>query len=156
MILVPEKLVFLLPEPVFEVKFDSVCRPKIDLLLRRFKLVQMNEFPSLPEKIEHEKAKKKKYGKNFQKKMAYTAKMKAGADIDALNNRRETPLLIAAATGYLDICKLLISKGAAIDAIDCGKETPLHRAVATGNLDICQLLISKSAAIDAIDCERLR
>lgn len=65
-----------------------------------------------------------------------------------------SPLGFAAATGQLDLVKLLLAKGAKVNE-DCnydfckGRNTPLHLAVLTANADMAQFLISHGAKLQA-------
>lgn len=76
----------------------------------------------------------------------------AGADVCAADSNGWTPLHHAADKGWLDICKILLSKGANVDAKDNSNGwTPLHRTVDKGLIDICKILLGKGASVDAKD-----
>ncbi len=67
-------------------------------------------------------------------------------DVNALNPKDESPLMLASLKGHLDIVEKLISKGADINKTGW---TPLHYAASTGQLAIITLLLENSAYIDA-------
>lgn len=58
----------------------------------------------------------------------------------------ESPLMIAALEGQLDICTQLIAKGADVNKTGW---TPLHYAATRGHLDVIRLLLDQYAYIDA-------
>ncbi|MBC7682269.1 MAG: ankyrin repeat domain-containing protein [Ferruginibacter sp.] len=58
----------------------------------------------------------------------------------------ESPLMIAALEGQLDICTQLIAKGADVNKTGW---TPLHYAATRGHLDVIRLLLENFAYIDA-------
>jgi len=62
-----------------------------------------------------------------------------------------TCLIIAAAFGFLDICRLLIDKGADIEANDGITWNPLHWAVREGHIEIVRLLCDNGADVEACD-----
>ena len=53
----------------------------------------------------------------------------AGADVNAKNGERCTPLHLAAGEGHKDIAELLIAKGADVNAKDDNGETPLDTTI---------------------------
>ena len=56
-----------------------------------------------------------------------------GADVNALNNDKSTPLHWAASNNSnADVVKVLIEKGADVNALNNDKSTPLHQAAFTG------------------------
>ena len=66
-------------------------------------------------------------------------------DINAGDGNNDTPLLIAARKGYIDIVKLLIKNGAKINIQDDYGDTALHAATFNGHKDIVKFLLSKGA-----------
>tara|TARA_B110000438_G_scaffold166529_1_gene159284 strand:- start:326 stop:799 length:474 start_codon:yes stop_codon:yes gene_type:complete len=70
-----------------------------------------------------------------------------GADVNAKNERRWTPLHIAATK---EIAELLIAAGADVNATeDWDGETPLHFAAENGHKEIAELLIDNGADVNA-------
>lgn len=67
-------------------------------------------------------------------------------DVNKLNLKDESPLMLAALKGYLDLAEMLIKKGADVNKTGW---TPLHYAASKGNLQIISLLLESSAYIDA-------
>lgn len=62
----------------------------------------------------------------------------------------ETPLMLAARNGHIDICRLLLQAGAKVDEttlLECA--TPLFEAAAAGHTEICRLLLEAGAAVNA-------
>jgi hypothetical protein len=67
--------------------------------------------------------------------------------VDVRNAVDESPLMLAALRGYLDLCATLISRGAEINKAGW---TPLHYAATGGNAEIVSLLLKHSANINAV------
>lgn len=67
-------------------------------------------------------------------------------DVNALNQKGESPLMLAALKGDQDIAEQLIKKGADINKTGW---TPLHYAATNGQLIIIKVLLDKHAYIDA-------
>lgn len=67
-------------------------------------------------------------------------------DVEARNQQDESPLMIAALKGQLDMVRELIAKGADVNKPGW---TPLHYAATGGHLEIMSLLLDNSAYIDA-------
>lgn len=67
-------------------------------------------------------------------------------DVNALNQKGESPLMLAALKGHRDIAAQLIKKGADINKTGW---TPLHYAASYGDLALISLLLDKHAYIDA-------
>jgi ankyrin repeat protein len=67
-------------------------------------------------------------------------------NVDARNLQDESPLMIAALRGFLDVCEKLIARGADINKPGW---TPLHYAATGGHLDVLRLVLSQHAYIDA-------
>ena len=69
-----------------------------------------------------------------------------GADVNARDKFKRTPLIIAAFRGYTKLANSLISKGANIGAMDINGKTPILAAGTQGHSDIVALLITKGAS----------
>ncbi|MDR3451355.1 MAG: ankyrin repeat domain-containing protein [Rhodoferax sp.] len=67
-------------------------------------------------------------------------------DVEARNRQDESPLMIAALKGQLDMVRELIAKGADVNKPGWA---PLHYAATGGHLEIMSLLLDNSAYIDA-------
>lgn len=81
-----------------------------------------------------------------------TELIEAGADVNAVNEFRQTPLHKAIELGRRETAELLLDKGANINAVTIGgKETPLHVAVRCNRKELVELLLNKGANINAVD-----
>ena len=67
-------------------------------------------------------------------------------NLNAVNSKGESPLMLAALKGYKDIAEKLLEKGA--DANKTGW-TPLHYAASNSHLEIISILFENNAYIDA-------
>jgi uncharacterized protein len=67
-------------------------------------------------------------------------------DVNALNTQNESPLMMAALKGQVQVAQELIAKDADINKTGW---TPLHYAATTGQVQIIRLLLDKHAYIDA-------
>lgn len=67
-------------------------------------------------------------------------------DVNQLNAKGESPLMLAALKGYQELVEQLIKRGADVNKTGW---TPLHYAASSGQLAIISLLIEHSAYIDA-------
>jgi hypothetical protein len=67
-------------------------------------------------------------------------------DVNKLNVADESPLMLAAIKGHLDLAEMLVKKWADINKAGW---TPLHYAASGGHLPIIKLLLENSAYIDA-------
>ena len=75
-----------------------------------------------------------------------------GANIEAQDNRCDTPLGSTARKNSRDVARLLIDSGADIDAKSHkGGKTALHIAAWNNSLEITRLLIERGANTDGID-----
>lgn len=74
-----------------------------------------------------------------------------GADINAEDGWRRTPLHWATENCHTDLVKLLIDKGAEVNAKDDWQQTPLLWAVDAGHTDLAKLLIEKGANVNLGD-----
>lgn len=66
--------------------------------------------------------------------------------VDARNASDESPLMLAALRGYLDLCLALVSRGAEINKAGWA---PLHYAATNGSQDIVALFLKRGAEVDA-------
>lgn len=71
-----------------------------------------------------------------------------GADVNAADIVRETPLALAARGGHVPVVKLLLSKGARVDSSSKWHRTALGDAAFAGRADIARLLISRGAKLN--------
>ncbi len=67
-------------------------------------------------------------------------------EVEARNKADESPLMLAALGGQLDIVKSLIARDADVNKPGW---TPLHYAATRGHLDVMRLLLDQNAYIDA-------
>ncbi len=67
-------------------------------------------------------------------------------DLNALNTQGESPLMLAALKGQLELANQMVKKGADVNKTGW---TPLHYAATTGQLAVIRLLIENHAYIDA-------
>ncbi|KAJ4855817.1 ankyrin repeats (3 copies) domain-containing protein [Trichoderma breve] len=74
-----------------------------------------------------------------------------GADVDALDDFGQTPLLISIYKKKWEIAELLIKAGANVDADEREGYAPLLGAVAGGSDRIVQLLLKAKVDVDAVD-----
>lgn len=65
------------------------------------------------------------------------------AMIDVLTLKKQTPLHLAAASGQIEVCKLLLELGANIDATDEMGEKPIHAAAQNNNSEVVQLFLQQ-------------
>ena len=75
--------------------------------------------------------------------------IKLGADIEAEDQYKRTPLNIAAKAGNLEVARCLIDRGAQIETKTKLGWTPLHTAVISNKFDIVKFLIDNGAQIEA-------
>jgi len=76
---------------------------------------------------------------------AVSLAIKNGADVNAKNEERRTPLFLAES---LDMMKLLVDAGAKVNIRDDAGETPIFNAVAAGLKDEVEYLISRKANVN--------
>ncbi|KAI6171449.1 hypothetical protein M3Y97_01045800 [Aphelenchoides bicaudatus] len=75
--------------------------------------------------------------------------IESGADVNAKNNRGDTPIHRASQNGYIEIVKFLVEKGADVNATNKDHQTPLHYA--NRKLEVVKLLLESGANINATD-----
>jgi len=74
--------------------------------------------------------------------------VEAGGDINLRNGWKETPLLLATCSRYVDVARALVTAGAAIHVTDWRGNTALSRAKDKGPKEMIELL-EEAAAIEA-------
>ena len=76
----------------------------------------------------------------------------SSADINSLDPRGFTPLLVATQKNHQEVVESLLNFGANVDGDDSSlsaEKTPLSFAIANSNTDMARLLLDKGAAIEA-------
>jgi ankyrin repeat protein len=73
----------------------------------------------------------------------------AGLNVDMLDERQWTPLMIAASNGHAEMVGVLIAGGAHINHVDTAGYTPLHWAALNGHAAAVELLLSQRADVNA-------
>ena len=71
-----------------------------------------------------------------------------GADVNALNRFKYTPLHHACENGKIEIVKYLIEKGADVNALNRHEYTPLHFAIRNRAIEIVKYLIKKGTNVN--------
>lgn len=75
-----------------------------------------------------------------------------GADVNAKDERGQTPLHFAARRGHEEIVRLLIAEGADVNvSMEDGSWTPLLDAASNGHTQVVKLLLEKGAKVDVGD-----
>jgi ankyrin repeat protein len=77
--------------------------------------------------------------------------LEMGANIEAVDYRRRTPLMVAATKGYASTMQLLLDKGAKLGTTDQHGFTALHYAVRENQYDATRLLLDKGADLESRD-----
>jgi ankyrin repeat protein len=73
----------------------------------------------------------------------------AGADVNASNDYRATPLSEAAVIGNVDVLRRLLKKGANVESANGDNQTALMIIARTSNVEAAQLLLRYGAKVDA-------
>jgi ankyrin repeat protein len=76
------------------------------------------------------------------------ALIKAGYNVNAVDDFGHTPLFTAITHGNYEVCGVLLNLGADVNHQDRNLNTPMHKAIAENNLDIMKLLIRFEANIN--------
>ncbi|KAK0175380.1 hypothetical protein PV327_009132 [Microctonus hyperodae] len=69
------------------------------------------------------------------------------AAIDVLTLRKQTPLHLAAGSGQLEVCRLLLELGASIDATDDQGQKPIHAAAMNNYAEVAQLFLQRHPSL---------
>ena len=77
-----------------------------------------------------------------------------GADVDAEDDNRSTPLHVISKHGNVKAARLLLEHGARVDARDNDQSTPLHLASRNGNVEAVRLLLERGADVHALNDKR--
>ena len=73
----------------------------------------------------------------------------AGANLEATDYLRNTPLHAAAANGFPELLSLLIQSGVCVDVADVDGCTPLHWASTNGHVSCVDALLAAGASVHA-------
>lgn len=84
--------------------------------------------------------------RNDSPKVAVLLAAHPRTDIDAANDKGETPLMMAALRGQLELAQALLKRGAAVNREGW---TPLHYAASGPEPKLVQMLLDRGAQIDA-------
>ena len=76
-----------------------------------------------------------------------------GAEVNVKNNRKVTPLHIAARRDHKEVAEVLITKGANMNAKNLNGWTPLFNATSEGHMKTAELLIAEGANVNAKEAE---
>lgn len=79
-------------------------------------------------------------------RVAETLVLARGIQLDKRNSNDETPLMLAALKGHVDLCRILLDKGADVNKPGW---TALHYAASGEETEIVKMLLDRSAYIDA-------
>ncbi|NIN00245.1 MAG: hypothetical protein GTO24_19860 [candidate division Zixibacteria bacterium] len=71
--------------------------------------------------------------------------------MDSTNQDHETPLLLAAKHGHLEIARELLDRGADYTIGDADSSQPIHLAAVGGHTEVIDLLIARGDNVNAID-----
>lgn len=71
-----------------------------------------------------------------------------GTDVNSMNSRKQTLLMIAAEKGFLDKVSFLFENGADINLLDSNGNTALSLAIENNHIQVVDFLIKKSANIN--------
>jgi ankyrin repeat protein len=74
--------------------------------------------------------------------------LRDGADVEARDARRRTPLLLAAAADHVEVAELLVHVGADPDAVDDRSDTPWLVTGVTGSVAMGRLLLDAGADLN--------
>jgi ankyrin repeat protein len=81
-----------------------------------------------------------------------TRLLASGLDPNIADNEGLTPLHLAATSGRVDACRLLLGCNARVDVAVPGPGVqPIHLAAANGKLGVIRLLVDNGADVDALD-----
>lgn len=74
--------------------------------------------------------------------MTLAVLLKAGADVDAIDDGRESALHLACVGGHVHVVETLIEYGATMDILDAHGRSPAHVAVASGYVSILDFFLA--------------
>ncbi|MEE9345092.1 MAG: ankyrin repeat domain-containing protein [Methylococcales bacterium] len=77
--------------------------------------------------------------------------LQLGVDINTRNHFKQTPLMIAAILGNMNIVTILLENGADFDSIDTNGLTALMLAARNGQLSVAELLLNNGADVNVQD-----
>ena len=75
--------------------------------------------------------------------------LNAGIDPNCKDQHENTPLMLAAQNGHIDVCEALIAAGADVNATKSQGNRAIMNAALNGHNDICKMLIAAGADVSA-------
>ena len=82
--------------------------------------------------------------------------LKAGADVEAADDKGWQPIHIAAYQGHMECLERLLARGADVEAKDADGWRAIHHAAYKGQKDCFECLLAQGADVDAINTEGWR
>ncbi len=79
----------------------------------------------------------------------------SGANVNAIDQDGDTPLLLAIGEGNIGVAKYLIEHGATPGTLNTYKDSFLHVAIYSENMECVEFALSVSPAIDVLNSEGL-
>jgi ankyrin repeat protein len=80
----------------------------------------------------------------------FTLLLDKGADLNAIDNRKNTPLVLAAENGSIALVRAILERGGSPNSKNIEGYSPLHIAARIGNRDVVKLLVVAGAEIEAM------
>ena len=87
--------------------------------------------------------------KNNVESVKYILSQEQKPNLENKNNSGDTPLIVAAGKGNVEICRILLENGANIEIRSDYFNTPLLEAAQNSKLDTIKFLVESGANIDA-------
>lgn len=76
-------------------------------------------------------------------------------DIDAVDPKGDTPLVLATGKGHAHLARILLNRGANVEVVNEDGATALHIATQNGSTDLAKMLVEAGADVEAVMCTAL-